>query len=77
MLNLPDSSLGTPIASGRTAEIYPWAYLIEYARLAPARLDHLEAWIAILAACKLLADSQDKVEFLLPIAESYFKMIPP
>jgi uncharacterized protein (TIGR02172 family) len=47
------------------------AYLAEYARLAPVRLEQLEAWIAVLAACRLRADTQHELEYLLPIIETF------
>jgi aminoglycoside phosphotransferase (APT) family kinase protein len=49
------------------------AYLAEYNRLAPGRLEQLEAWVAVLAACRLRADTQHHREYLLPIIEATTK----
>jgi aminoglycoside phosphotransferase (APT) family kinase protein len=46
-------------------------YLAEYSRLAPGQLEQLEAWIAVLAACRLRSDTQHHREYLLPIIEAY------
>ncbi len=46
------------------------AYRAEYARLAPGRLENLEAWIAVLAACRYQADNPHEHKHLLAIIES-------
>jgi len=44
-------------------------YQAEYARLAPGRLENLEAWIAVLAACRYQADNPHEHKYLLPIIQ--------
>jgi thiamine kinase-like enzyme len=44
-------------------------YLAEYDRLAPERLEQLEAWVAVLAGCRLRADTQHEFKYLLPMIE--------
>lgn len=46
------------------------AYLAEYNRLAPGQLGHLEAWIAVLAACRLRADNRPEHKYLLQLTET-------
>lgn len=53
-------------------QLFERAYLAEYARLAPGRLEQLEAWTAVLAACRLQADNQHEREYLLPMVEAFF-----
>jgi aminoglycoside phosphotransferase (APT) family kinase protein len=60
----------------RIGRLFERAYLAEYARLAPGRLEQLEAWIAVLAACRLRADNQHELEHLLPIIETISIKIP-
>jgi len=57
--------------------LFECAYLTEYSRLAPGRLEQLEAWTAVLAACRLRADNQHECEHLLPMVEAYLKKMPP
>jgi uncharacterized protein (TIGR02172 family) len=57
--------------------VFEHTYLAEYARLAPGRLDQLEAWIGVLAACRLRADTQHEIQYLLPMIERAARQIDP
>ena len=49
-------------------------YRAEYARLAPGRLETLETWIAVLAACRFQADNPHEHKHLLAIIEVSFEL---
>ena len=53
----------------RIGRSFERSYLAEYNRLAPGRLEHLDAWIAVLAACRLRDDTRHELPHLLPLMQ--------
>ena len=50
--------------------LFEQAYRAEYTRLAPGQLAQLEAWIAVLAACRFQEENRRELKHLLPLVEA-------